>query len=153
VGCTAIRELKRMIDEEEVCVCFNLRKAARVITQIYDDVMRPLGYRATQMTLLGVISRHEAMTVKVLAGFIDSDPTTLLRNLRLLEKDGLVHFQAGEDRRERKVSLTEKGLQVLGRAYPLWKKTQTRITDLVGKGRLNQLLKDLSVALERMRRE
>ncbi|HTL48955.1 MAG TPA: MarR family winged helix-turn-helix transcriptional regulator [Verrucomicrobiae bacterium] len=142
-----------VIKEEEVCVCFNLRKASRVITQIYDDVMRPLGYRSTQITLLGVIHKHEEITVKELAEFIDTDPTTLIRNLRVLEKEKLVDLQPGEDRRQRKIMLTEKGKDLLARAYPLWKKTQDKIASLVGRQRLNQLLDDLSLALENIRED
>lgn len=137
-----------IVREDEVCVCFNLRKASRIVTQIYDDVMRPLGYRATQITLIGVINRHEGLTVKELAGFIDTDPTTLIRNLRLLEKDRLVRLEPGEDRRERRVFLAEKGKQLLEKAYPLWKKTQERIAQQVGREELNHLLDGLSAALQ-----
>jgi len=140
-----------VVREDEVCVCFNLRKASRIVTQLYDDVMRPLGYRATQITLLGVIGRHEPVTVKSLAGFIDSDPTTLIRNLRLLEKEKLVKLEPGTDRRQRLALLTVKGKQVLAKAYPVWKKTQERIAKQVGKDRLNRLLADLDQALETLR--
>lgn len=142
------KNIQSMVREDEVCVCFNLRKASRIVTQIYDEVMRPLGYRATQITLLGVINRHEGLTVKELAGFIDTDPTTLIRNLRLLEQDRLVRLEPGEDRRERRVFLAERGQQLLGKAYPLWKKTQERIARQVGKDELNRLLDGLSSALQ-----
>lgn len=142
-----VKPVPPKIDEDEVCVCFNLRKAARVVTQIYDEVMRPLGYRATQVTLLGVITNYSPITVKQLAGVIDTDPTTLLRNLRILEKRHLLRLDPGEDRRERIVTLTEKGTELLRKAYPLWKETQQRIAEKVGKENLNQLLHGLNGAL------
>jgi len=138
---------KPVIKEDEVCVCFNLRKAARVITQIYDDVMRPIGYRATQVTLLGVIVNYSPITVKQLANVIDTDPTTLLRNLRVLEKEKLLSLDPGEDKRSRIVALTDKGRSVLATAYPLWKATQDKIAARVGRENLNQLLGNLNIAL------
>jgi DNA-binding MarR family transcriptional regulator len=140
---------KEIVREEDVCVCFNVRKAARVITHLYDEVMRPLGYRGTQITLLGVVSRFQPITIKRLAGMIDSEPTTLLRNLRLLEKNKLVFMRHDEkDHRAQVVTLSPKGEQLLRKSYPLWKKTQDRIAARVGKKRLNAILHDLQDALE-----
>ena len=34
------------------CACFNLRKATRMVTQLYDDALKPVGIRATQLTVL-----------------------------------------------------------------------------------------------------
>lgn len=143
-----------IVKEEEVCVCFNLRKAARVVTQLYDEVMRPTGYRGTQITLLGVVSKFQPITVKRLAAFIDTEPTTLLRNLRLLEKNDLIEMNEHEtDRRARTVTITDKGAKVLSKAYPLWKKTQDRIAAKVGRGRLNKVLEDLQNTMELIRKD
>ncbi len=141
---------KVKIQEDDVCVCFNLRKAARIITQIYDEVMRPLGYRATQINLLGVIRQQDGLVVKELAAFMDTDPTTVIRNLRVLEREGLIALKPGQDRRERHVGLTDKGHALLAKAYPLWKETQERIAGQVGRERLNQLLSDLQQALSKI---
>lgn len=141
----------KMIKEEEVCVCFSLRKAARVITQLYDDVVRPLGYKATQITLLGVIHQNQPVTVTGLAALMDTDRTTLTRNLQLLEREQLIQISRGEDRRERSVSMTEAGDKVLGQAYPLWKETQKRIINIVGEKDLYDLLLRLSNALEKIK--
>lgn len=138
-----------IVKEEEVCVCFNIRKAARIITHLYDEVMRPTGYRGTQITLLGVVSRFQPITVKKLAAFSDSEPTTLLRNLRLLEKNKLVLLQQQEsDHRAQVVTMTEKGVVLLRKAYPLWKQMQDRIAGKVGKKQLNKILHDLQDALD-----
>lgn len=140
---------KDIVNEDEACVCFNLRKAARVVTHIYDEVMRPLGYRGTQITLMGVISRYQPIAVKNLAGMIDTDPTTLLRNLRLLEKNKLIEMnQDQNDGRVQVVTLSKKGADVLRQAYPIWKKTQDLIAAKVGRNRLNKILRDLQEALE-----
>ena len=133
-----------MEKHHQSCVCFNLRKAARVITQIYDEAMRPLGFRSTQLTILHTVKSMEPVTVSQLAQATLTDRTTLTRNFKPLEKKGYLLIQSGEDRRERVVVLTGKGRKILLKAYPLWEKAQQKIVRTVGSSRLNQLLKELS---------
>jgi DNA-binding MarR family transcriptional regulator len=52
------------------------------------------------------------------------DCTTLARNLKLLEKRDYIRIEPGEDRRKQKVSVTEKGLEALVKAYPFWARAQ-----------------------------
>ncbi len=35
------------VEALENCTCFNLRKAARAVTQMYDDAIRPAALRET----------------------------------------------------------------------------------------------------------
>ncbi|MCB9800362.1 MAG: winged helix-turn-helix transcriptional regulator [Candidatus Omnitrophica bacterium] len=142
---------KNNIQEKEVCVCFSLRKAARVITQIYDEVVRPLGYKATQITLLGVVNQNQPVTVTGLAALTDTDRTTLTRNLKLLERDQLIRITRGQDRRQRSVVLTENGRQLLAKAYPLWRETQKRIIHIVGEKDLYDLLLKVNHTLEKIK--
>ena len=88
-------------DADEQCICFNLRKAARVITQIYDEAFQPTGCRATQMPLLVATRAMGPVTVNRLAEAVVMDRTTLTRNLKPLERQGLVKVQTGKDHRER----------------------------------------------------
>ena len=88
------------------CTCFNLRKAARAVTQYYDDALRPSGLRVTQFSLLSVIKQFGTVNIGTLADEAVMDRTTLTRNLKLLEQEGLVTVTAGDDARVREVSLT-----------------------------------------------
>ena len=85
------------------CACFNLRKAARAVTQLYDDALRPAGILATQLPLLIATGRLERVTISQLAEAMVMDRTTLTRNLRPLERDGLVRTKPGKDRRVREI--------------------------------------------------
>ncbi len=136
---------------ENNCVCFNMRKAARVVTQIYDEAMRPLGFRSTQLAILLTIQKMQPVTVSDLAQEILTDRTTLTRNLKPLEKKTLLKIAFGSDRRERVVQLTHKGEHLLNQSIPLWKKAQEKISKTVGKTRLQHLLKDLSAVLNDIR--
>jgi DNA-binding MarR family transcriptional regulator len=128
-------------------VCFNLRKATRAVTQVYDDVLRPTGLRATQHSLLTVLEFAGTVSITDLAELAVMDRTTLARNLDLLEQEGLVRIRsAKDDARVREVTLTPAAKKKLAAALPYWEKAQARMTEKLGKGRSEQLLSELSAA-------
>lgn len=132
------------LDDPRNCVCFNLRKAARAVTQVYDDILRPTGLRVTQLSLLQALQIAGTVSVSQLAELAVMDRTTLARNLDLLEREGLVRIQQGEeDARVREVTLTQAAKKKLASALPYWEKAQARVTEKLGKGRSDQLLSDL----------
>ncbi len=129
-----------VIEIGEVCACYNLRRAARIVTQMFDDAMRPCGIRVTQFTLLSATCALEPVAVGRLAHATGMDRTTLTRNLQLLEKQGLVRMHPGADQRERRVSLTDRGHGVLVRALPHWQQAQVQLAKRLGREPLEQLL-------------
>jgi DNA-binding MarR family transcriptional regulator len=129
------------------CTCFNLRKAARAITQLYDEFLRPSGLRATQFSLLTVVREVGTASMTELAEAAVMDRTTLKRNLELLEREGLVRIQAGSDARVREVALTAAAQKKLAEALPYWAKAQAHVTTQLGSGRAEQLLSNLGAAV------
>ncbi|MCE9522138.1 MAG: MarR family winged helix-turn-helix transcriptional regulator [Alphaproteobacteria bacterium] len=125
------------------CAAFNLRKTARVVTQVYDDALRDGGLRSTQFTVLMAIARSEEPTVGMLAELTMMDSTTMTRNLRLMAKDGLVEVSARGPGREKLVSLTHKGTRTLARAVPLWRAAQARFEAAFGARRWSELRREL----------
>ncbi|MBW8057287.1 MAG: winged helix-turn-helix transcriptional regulator [candidate division NC10 bacterium] len=138
-------------EEVPICACFNVRKAARAITQLYDDVLRPSGLRVTQFSILAVTRRLGSVTVTRLAEETVTDRTTLTRNLKVLSQQKLVRIVPGDDRREREVSLTDRGRAALAQAYPMWKDVQAQVAQRLGRERFRRMLSDLgeTVALTR----
>jgi DNA-binding MarR family transcriptional regulator len=124
-------------------MCFNLRKAARAVTQVYDEVLRPTGLRSTQHSLLRVLESVGTVSVSKLADLAVMDRTTLARNLDLLERERLVRIQPGKDARVREVSLTETAHKRLAAALPYWEKAQAQVTSKLGPGRSDRMLADL----------
>jgi DNA-binding MarR family transcriptional regulator len=131
-------------DYAAACACFNLRKASRVITSLYDDYMRPAGLRSTQVMLLMALEKTGSVTVMRLSDFLLLDRTTLTRDLKLLERQGLVSIAEGEDRRRRYIALTPEGRVILLSAIPLWEQAQTRVRMNMGDDRYEALLGNLS---------
>lgn len=137
------RQMERFGEEVPICACFNIRKAARAISQLYDDVLRPSGLRVTQFSILAVTSRLGPVTVTRLAEETVTDRTTLTRNLKLLAQQKLIRIAPGKDRREREVVLTDRGRLALAQAFPLWKHVQSRVANRLGRERFERLLSDL----------
>jgi len=136
------------IAEAANCACFNLRKAARAVTQLYDEALRPTGLRSTQFSMLVLLRRMGAVSITKLAEEAVTDRTTLTRNLDLLQRDGLVRIRPGEDARVREVELTRAGVAKLEEAFPRWQEAQRLVARELGADRLDRMLADLSTAVE-----
>lgn len=115
-----------------MCTSFNLRKAARTVTQFYDDALRETGLKSTQFSLLTAAASAGRMPVTRLADEVAMDRTTLTRNLKPLETGGYIRIEAGDDKRVRNVEVTPEGDQVIAKALPLWRKAQTHMIDKLG---------------------
>ena len=130
-----------------ICVCLRLRKASRLVTRSYDDVLRPVGLRSTQLPILVALSLTHSAPMSVLADQLVMDRTTLTRNLRPLEERGLLEIVAGEDKRTREVKLTIQGREAVAKAIPLWDKAQGYAVEALGEGQLQRLHDSLSQLL------
>jgi DNA-binding MarR family transcriptional regulator len=137
----------RLRHEGPLCCCGNLRKAVRAVTQFYDKALRPSGLRATQLALLANGKLLGTTTMNRLAEAMVMDRTTLTRDLRPLLRMGLIRICPGEDRRERQITVTEDGQELLVRAYPLWQAAQAKVVQKLGQRRMERFLSDLSAVV------
>ena len=127
------------LHECAACTCFAVRRAARVITQHYDRLLRPSGLRATQFTVLTMLALAGPRPLGQVASRLGMERTTLTRNLRTLQANGLVTVTSGGDRRVRTIDITPKGRQAAVDALPHWRKAQRAIAGHVGSGVLASL--------------
>jgi DNA-binding MarR family transcriptional regulator len=114
------------------CLCANLRRAARVVTQVYDDALRPSGLRTSQFTLLQTLNIAPGISQKRLAEVLELDSTTLTRTLAFLRGKGWLCAEPGEDRRALRLSLTAAGLKEYKRVVPYWQAAQKRVRRELG---------------------
>lgn len=116
------------------CACYNLRRTSRAVTQVFDAYFEPLGVKATQFTVVAALSYESKgrPTVTHLARVLVLEPSSLSRNLAVLERQGLLVLAPGEDKRERIVQLTRAGRALLARGYPLWKQAQAEVAGAIG---------------------
>src|SRR6185312_14054343 len=121
------------------CVCVNLRRLARISTQLYDEALAGSGLKVTQYSLLCAVEREQPVAISALAEELDLDRTTMARNLSPLQRDGLIVLRAGEDKRVTLVTLTTGGRAALARARPAWERAQARIAARIGTQRIAML--------------
>ena len=133
------------------CVCLNLRKAARAVTQVFDNALQPLGLRSTQLPVLGTLASFGSMTISQLAEELVMDRTSLTRLLRPLESAGWLEIVPGEDRRTREVSLTDRGKETVVDAVPLWETAQEYVLERMGRRRWDDMRENLSVTVNLVR--
>src|SRR5690606_1319286 len=123
------------------CLCTNLRRASRGGPRRYDDALAAVGLGAAQFSLLHHVQRLGQPSISALAEAMGLDRSTLGRNLRVLEEQGLVQMGEGRDLRAREVRLTEAGLQRIEQALPLWEQVQRELNARLGEGRRSELMK------------
>lgn len=126
------------------CACANLRRAARAVTQLYDDALRDTGLRATQFTLLQVLSLRGEIRQSELGEMLAIDSTTLTRTLAPLRARHWIRARPGDDRRERHWTITPAGARRFAEARPAWDAVQRRLRGRVGAERLAALFQDLA---------
>ncbi len=144
-GQRGLRDEVRMLAAS--CAGLTIRQAARRMTQVYESALRDSGLSVAQLGLMAVIATNEDDRMAALAERAGLDPSTLSRNLRGLERDGLIEIATVEkDLRRRAVWLTEKGLRRLQGALPAWRDAQVRMAELFPA----ELLQRLAAASEKL---
>ena len=122
------------------CLCLASRRAARTITRTFDRELRPHCIRATQFSVLVMLSLQGPMTIGDLAEALGVDRTTLSRNLAAIEANKWVRSRTGDDARSRLVELAPKGTALLTQALPAWRKAQTAAKAAIGEVGVTSLL-------------
>jgi DNA-binding MarR family transcriptional regulator len=130
------------------CTCLAARQAARYLTAAYDQALSPSNLRSTQFSILYRLARNGPLTIGELAASMAMDRTTLSANLKPLDRDGLLEMVPGEDRRVRKVVITNAGLSRYRTAFPLWQAVQREFEDSFGQKRAEALRHSLRRVLE-----
>lgn len=114
------------------CYCTILRAAMRRIATSYDAALEPVGVNIAQFSLLRTVRRAASVTLTELGRLTQLDRSTIGRNVRVLERMGLLAIGRGKDQREATVSLTPEGQRVLDEGAPLWEAVQGQIEARLG---------------------
>lgn len=138
-------DLTDLIDQ---CACLKVRTAARAVTRLYDDAFRPVGLRATQLSVLVAVASSEAVSIASLSRMLGMDRSTLTRNLRPLEDQGLVMLGPEGHHRSRTLSITAKGEQLVRKALPIWERAQEKLREALKKHRWLNLHAELDHAIQ-----
>lgn len=110
------------------CLCLHVQRAARAIARRFDEALRPFGLTNGQFSLMISLNRPEPPRMSDVAPLLAMDRTTLTANLKPLERRGLVEvFPDADDKRSRRIRVTDRGRDLLVAALPVWRETHAEI--------------------------
>jgi DNA-binding MarR family transcriptional regulator len=131
------------------CYAYQARKTANAVMRAYNEWMKPIDLEMAQFSTLCAIIDGRAQSIGELAELLGVERSTLVRNLKVLEKKGLIRV-AARTRRRLTHELTNEGVASMRRALPLWQQAQAAMETAIGPPRQRDVhgtLRDLRRAL------
>src|SRR5215207_6762412 len=122
------------------CVAVRLRMLNRVITNIYDDALRPLDLKVSQMNILVAAAKMGTVRPLAVCEYLHLDVSTLSRNVERMKARGWLEVVPDdEDGRSQPFRLTPRGRKLLEQAVPAWSEAQRQVTKVLGERFVHQL--------------
>ena len=105
------------------CLCLATQRAARALARRFDDAFRGIELTSGQFSLLMALNRREAPRISDLATLLAMDRTTITANVKPLARRRLLKLAVDkDDRRSRRLHLTDAGRALLVTAVAIWRK-------------------------------
>ena len=114
------------------CVAGRLRLLNRVVTNLYDAALRPLGVRLSQGNVLAVTAKLGVARPAQVCEFLELDTSTLSRTVDRMVANGWLEIVPDEDGRSQPFRLTAAGRRLMERALPAWEQAQAEAKKLLG---------------------
>lgn len=133
---TATVPFETTLHVRDHCLCLHTQRAARALSRRFDGAMRPVGLTSGQFSLLMSLNRPKPPTIGQVADVLAMDRSTVTANLKPLERNGAVSLSVdAQDRRGRRVTLTDAGRALLAAAMPIWTSEHAAVeAELAGGG-------------------
>jgi DNA-binding MarR family transcriptional regulator len=128
------------------CIAVRIRLLNRVVTNIYDEALRPLGLKVSQMNILVATAMMGTARPANVCQRLHLDVSTLSRNVERMKARGWLEVIPEDDARAHPFRLTAKGRKLLEKAAPAWKGAQQQVKELLGEG----IVERLGQAVERV---
>jgi DNA-binding MarR family transcriptional regulator len=116
----------------KTCVAVRLRLLNRVVTSFYDEALRPLGLKVSQLNILIVTAKLGLARPAQVCEILQLDTSTLSRNVKPLQAHGWLEIVSEEDARAQPFRLTAQGKRLVEKAVPAWQEAQRQATELLG---------------------
>jgi DNA-binding MarR family transcriptional regulator len=127
----------------DTCLAVQLRMLNRVVTNLYDEALRPLGLKVSQMNILVAAFKMKIARPGDVCERLHLDVSTLSRNVERMKTKGWLETVHDADGRTQPFRVTNAGLTLLQEAIPLWKRAQDRATKLLGDGAVDHVAKSV----------
>jgi DNA-binding MarR family transcriptional regulator len=116
----------------KTCVAVRLRLLNRVVTNFYDEALRPLGLKVSQLNILIVTAKLGLARPAQVCEILQLDTSTLSRNIKPLQAHGWLEVVPEEDARAQPFRLTTHGQRLIEKAVPAWQEAQRQAKELLG---------------------
>ena len=113
-------------------IAVRLRLLNRVVTNFYDDALRPLGLKVSQLNILIVTAKLGLARPAQVCDILQLDASTLSRNVERMRARGWLEVVPEEDARAPPFRLTAQGKRLIEKAVPAWEAAQRQATELLG---------------------
>ena len=124
------------------CIAVRLRALNRVVSGIYDEQLRPLGLKVSQLNILVATAKLGTARSGRVCELLCLDESTLSRNVeRMRAKGWLKVVPDQEDGRAQPFQLTAAGRTLLQKAMPAWEAAQRESEKLLGAAGIQSLRK------------
>ena len=114
------------------CIAVRVRLLNRVLTNLYDDALRPLGLKVSQLNILVVAAKLGLARPARVCDLLHLDASTLSRNVERMQAKGWLEVVPDEDARTQPFRLTSEGRKLVGRAAPAWRQAQRKAAAVLG---------------------
>src|SRR5215510_11237554 len=114
------------------CIAVRLRLLNRVVTNLSDDALRPLGLKVSQLNILVVTAKLGLARPAQVCDLLQLDTSTLSRTVERMRAHGWLEVVPEEDARAQPFRLTPQGRRLLEKAVPAWEQAQRQATELLG---------------------
>jgi DNA-binding MarR family transcriptional regulator len=114
------------------CIAVRLRLLNRVVTNLYDDALRPLGLKVSQLNILIATAKLGLARPAQVCEILQLDVSTLSRNVERMRAHGWLEVVPEEDARTQPFRLTAQGRRLIEKAVPAWEKAQRQAEELLG---------------------
>jgi DNA-binding MarR family transcriptional regulator len=114
------------------CIAVRLRLLNRVVTRFYDEALRPLGLKVSQLNILIVTAKLGVARPAKVCAILQLDASTLSRNVERMRAHGWLETVPAEDARLQPFRLTPQGRRLIEKAIPAWEEAQRQASELLG---------------------
>ncbi|MEM7795865.1 MAG: MarR family transcriptional regulator, partial [Cyanobacteria bacterium P01_C01_bin.118] len=121
------KEIARQMTND--CIAMRLRQLNRIVTRLYDDALRPLGFTINQLNILATITSRGPISPGQLGQMLGMEKSTVSRTLDRMCKQGWIDIGPGKDKRSQSLKATPQGRKLLAAAAPVWFELQAKVVD------------------------
>ncbi len=125
----------------QACIADKLRLMNRIVTQLYDEALRPTGMTTSQMNILMVVAKYGEASPHQGGDWLHMEKSTLSRNVRRLKQNGWLTIQPAESGRTHTLKVTPKGSRALQKGLPLWESAQREAQAILGKTGVEEIMR------------